>query len=128
MITERNHFFESSVWLDTDCKEYPLQGVGLEGGMEGLQHLGWGWLCVWFPCCSPVLFPGVLAVVLAVVLPGFPCSGGWLRSLCLSRMQGVGLWLLTLAIAYFYGETLYTHTYTRRCLDSGVNRYTDVLY
>ncbi|MEQ2302912.1 hypothetical protein AMECASPLE_011518 [Ameca splendens] len=27
---------------------------------------------------------------------------------CLSQVQGAGLWLLTLAIAYFYGETLYT--------------------
>ncbi|MEQ2233373.1 hypothetical protein ILYODFUR_021072 [Ilyodon furcidens] len=46
--------------------------------------------------------PGVL-----VLWGAFGCL--WLRSpLYLSLVQGAGLWLLTLTIAYIYGETLYT--------------------
>ncbi|MED6283880.1 hypothetical protein CHARACLAT_013573 [Characodon lateralis] len=103
-----------------------------------------GWICssvdgcrrsLWALCCSslellhcgcwvdplvelggsPVLLWGV-AVVPAVVLMGFLCSGGPLDGygsdllhIC-PGSRGAGLWLLTLAIAYFYGETLHTQT------------------
>ncbi|MEQ2178557.1 hypothetical protein GOODEAATRI_015299 [Goodea atripinnis] len=76
-------------------------------------------------------------VVPPMVLLEFLCSGGPLDvygmdllRIC-PRSRGAGLWLLTLAIAYLYGETCIhkrTHTQTHRCLDSGVNRYTNVLY
>ncbi|MEQ2219950.1 hypothetical protein ILYODFUR_000374 [Ilyodon furcidens] len=47
------------------------------------------------------------------------------------RSRGAGPWLLTLNIAYFYRETcIHKCAYTQipRCLDSGVNRYINVLY
>ncbi|MEQ2312003.1 hypothetical protein AMECASPLE_026439 [Ameca splendens] len=66
------------------------------------------------PVTLPLLFSGGVAVVLAVVLLGFLCSGGPL-DICGSdilhicpRSRGAGLWVLTLVIPYFYGETLYT--------------------
>ncbi|MEQ2257479.1 hypothetical protein ILYODFUR_035293 [Ilyodon furcidens] len=68
----------------------------------------------WFPWDSPLLFSGEAAVVPAVVLLGFLSSGGSL-DVCGSDLlricpgsRGAGLWLLTLTIAYLYGETLYT--------------------
>ncbi|MEQ2223660.1 hypothetical protein ILYODFUR_038909 [Ilyodon furcidens] len=88
----------------------------------------WTVASVWFPWDSPLLHSGVVTVVPAVVLLGFLCSGGpldvyGLDLLCICPgSRGVGLWLLTLTIAYFYGESLYAH------VDSGVNRYTNVLY
>ncbi|MEQ2238543.1 hypothetical protein ILYODFUR_034110 [Ilyodon furcidens] len=100
----------------------------------GLQTVAAGW----FPWGSPLLFSGGVAVGLALVLPGFPCCGGPLDVCGLDllrvslRSRGAGLWLLTLAIAYLFMEKPYlqerAHTYTHRCLDSGLNRYTDVLH
>ncbi|MEQ2229043.1 hypothetical protein ILYODFUR_014834 [Ilyodon furcidens] len=76
----------------------------------------------WLTPSGCLLGPGSLDYVrtllgewfLAVVLLGFLCSGGPsdaygsdLLRIC-PGSRGAGLWLLTLNIAYFYGETLYT--------------------
>ncbi|MED6240281.1 hypothetical protein ATANTOWER_018628 [Ataeniobius toweri] len=85
----------------------------------------WGVICLWV---HGWICPGVDSCL---------CSGGPLDvygsdllRIC-PRFRGTGLWLLTLTIAYLHGETLlnkHAHTQTHRCLDSGVNRYTNVLY
>ncbi|MEQ2182077.1 hypothetical protein GOODEAATRI_018333 [Goodea atripinnis] len=60
------------------------------------------------------LSSGGVAVVPLVVLLGFlyserPLDVFGLDLLCVClRSRGAGLWDLTLAMAYFYGETLYT--------------------
>ncbi|MEQ2196219.1 hypothetical protein XENOCAPTIV_026978 [Xenoophorus captivus] len=127
MTTERNHFFESSVWLDTDCKEYPLQGVGLEGGMEGLQHLGWGWLCV-VPLLLSCALPWSGRGSLGGGPPGLPML--WrVAQICVS-VSNPGVRSVaphTRHCIFIWRNLIYTYL-QHRCLDSGVNRYTDVLY
>ncbi|MEQ2244213.1 hypothetical protein ILYODFUR_014795 [Ilyodon furcidens] len=93
-------------WLDLLGRRRLLAGPV---GSLGLLQCG----CRVVPLgLSAALLWGV-AVVPVVVLLGFLCSGrpsdvycSDLLSVCLGS-KGAGLWLLTLAIAYLYGETLY---------------------
>ncbi|MED6255868.1 hypothetical protein ATANTOWER_016154 [Ataeniobius toweri] len=99
-------------WLDLLGRgRLPAGPVGSSLHLSGTSAL---WLLGGSPVTLPLLFSGGVAVVLAVVLLGFLCSGGPL-DICGSdilhicpRSRGAGLWVLILAIAYFYGETLYT--------------------
>ncbi|MED6252826.1 hypothetical protein ATANTOWER_017651 [Ataeniobius toweri] len=108
-------------------------------------HRMWGLFpltsALWLLGGSPGILPsssgGGVKVVPAVDLPGFLCSGGPLDVcgsdlLCIcpgSRGRVCGS-LHSLLHIFMEKPCMHkrAHTQTHRCLDSGVNRYTNVLY
>ncbi|MEQ2229277.1 hypothetical protein ILYODFUR_017294 [Ilyodon furcidens] len=99
-------------WLDLLWrKRLPAGPVGSSLQLPGASAL---WLLGGSPGTLPCSSLGGVAVVPAVLLLGFLCSGGPLDVcgldllLICPRSRVVGLWLLTLNLAYFYGETVYT--------------------
>ncbi|MED6252081.1 hypothetical protein ATANTOWER_006763 [Ataeniobius toweri] len=99
-------------WLDLFGRRRLLLGpVGTLLQLPGASAL---WLLGGSPGTLPCSSLIGVAIVPAVVLLGFLCSGGpldvsgsHLLRIC-PASKGAGLGLLTLAIAYFYGETLCT--------------------
>ncbi|MED6243891.1 hypothetical protein ATANTOWER_029376 [Ataeniobius toweri] len=95
------------------------------GGACGLvAAASWGFCTVaasWLPWGSPLLLSGGFVIVPAVVHTGFTCLGGLWMSVARISVCGSSHILL-----HYIHKC--AHTYTHRCLDSGVNRYTDVLY
>ncbi|MEQ2230304.1 hypothetical protein ILYODFUR_027850 [Ilyodon furcidens] len=100
-----------------------------------------GWICsgidscrkgLWARCCSSLgLQPcGCWVVPLGLCC----CSGGPLDVSQISSVSvsGPGGRSVSHSLLHIFMEKPYIHnctdTYTHRCLDSGINRYTDVIY
>ncbi|MEQ2198453.1 hypothetical protein XENOCAPTIV_013116 [Xenoophorus captivus] len=98
---------------------WQLNQLSSDGGAELVNVSPWAVIAVavmWCVCLVLVWGRGFLCEhgAPAVILLGSCSVAGPLDVCCLDflrvclRSRGAGLWLFTLAIAYFYGETLYT--------------------
>ncbi|MEQ2227828.1 hypothetical protein ILYODFUR_002383 [Ilyodon furcidens] len=110
----------SGLWV------YGWISSGVDGCRRGTVAAG----C--FPWDSPLLLSGGVTVVLAVVLLGFLCFGGlWMSVARISSVSGPGgrVCGFSHSLLHIFMEKPYmhmrAHTQTHRCLDSGVNRYTN---
>ncbi|MED6247055.1 hypothetical protein ATANTOWER_028936 [Ataeniobius toweri] len=112
--------------------------LGVDGCRRGLWARRWGICTVaagWFPWDFPLLFSGGVAVFRQWFSWGSCALGGlWMSVAGISSVSvpGPGGQVCgsshSLLHIFMEKPCIYKHPQTHRCLDSGVNRYTNVLY